>query len=84
MAEDHANAKLLAQGLRDRGLTVSEPETNIVLIEVPADAAGVVGRAGDQGVRIGAMGPRTLRAITHLDVSEKSVAIAAQAIADSV
>jgi threonine aldolase len=84
MAEDHANAKLLAQGLRDRGLTVSEPETNIVLIEVPADAAGAVDRAREQGVRIGAMGPRTLRAITHLDVSEKSVRLAAQAIADSV
>jgi threonine aldolase len=84
MAEDHANAKLLAQALRDRGLTVSEPETNIVLIEVPADAAGVVGRAREQGVLIGAMGPRTLRAITHLDVTEKSVRFAAQGIADSV
>jgi threonine aldolase len=84
MAEDHANAKLLAQALRDRGLTVSEPETNIVLIEVPADAAGVVGRAREQGVLIGAMGPRTLRAITHLDVTEKSVRLAAQGIADSV
>jgi threonine aldolase len=84
MAEDHANAKLLAQALRDRGLTVSEPETNIVLIEVPADAAGVVGRAREQGVLIGAMGPRTLRAITHLDVTEKSVQLAAQGIADSV
>ena len=84
MAEDHANAKLLASGLRDRGLTVSEPETNIVLIEVPGDAAGVVDRARDQGVLIGAMGPRTLRAITHLDVSEKSVQLAAHGIADSV
>ena len=84
LAEDHANAKLLAQALRDRGLTVSEPETNIVLIEVPGDAAGVVDRAREQGVLIGAMGPRTLRAITHLDVSEKSVQFAAQGIADSV
>jgi threonine aldolase len=84
MAEDHANARLLAQGLRDRGLTVSEPETNIVLIEVPADAAGVVDRAREQGVLIGAMGTRTLRAITHLDVSEKSVELAARGIADSV
>jgi len=84
MAEDHANAKLLAAGLRDRGLTVSEPDTNIVLIDVPADAAGVVRRAGEKGVLIGAMGPRTLRAITHLDVTEKSVAAAAQGIADSV
>ena len=84
MAEDHANARLLAEGLRGRGLTVSEPDTNIVLIDVPADAAGVVRRAGEKGVLIGAMGPRTLRAITHLDVAEKSVVAAAQGIADSV
>ena len=84
LAEDHANAKLLARGLRDRGLTVREPETNIVLIEVPADAAGVVERAREKGVLIGAMGPRTLRAITHLDVADKSVEIAARGIADSV
>jgi threonine aldolase len=84
MAEDHANARLLAEGLRERGLTVREPETNIVLIDVPGDAPGVVGRAKDKGVLIGPMGPRTLRAITHLDVTEKSVVTAAQAIADSV
>ena len=84
MAEDHANARLLVEGLRGRGLTVSEPDTNIVLIDVPADAAGVVRRAGEKGVLIGAMGPRTLRAITHLDVTEKSVVAAAQGIADSV
>ena len=84
MAEDHANAKLLAHALRERGLTVREPETNILLIDVPEDAAAVVVRAREQGVLIGAMGPRTLRAITHLDVSEKSALTAAQAIADSV
>ena len=84
MAEDHANARLLADGLRERGLTVREPETNVVLIDVPADAAGVVARAREEGVLIGAMGPRTLRAITHLDVTEKSVLTAARNIADSV
>jgi threonine aldolase len=84
MAEDHANARLFAGGLRERGLTVREPETNILLIDVPGDAAGVIDRAKDKGVLISAMGPRTLRAITHLDVTEKSVLTAAQAIADSV
>jgi threonine aldolase len=84
MAEDHANAKLLADGLRERGLTAREPETNIVLVDVPADASGVVDRARREGVLIGAMGPRTLRAITHLGVTEKSVVTAAQVIADCV
>ena len=84
MAEDHANARLLAGALRERGLTVREPETNILLIDVPEDAAGVAVRAREQGVLIGAMGPRTLRAITHLDVTEKSALSAAQTIADCV
>ncbi|HWG22812.1 GntG family PLP-dependent aldolase [Actinospica sp.] len=84
MAEDHANARLLAEGLRERGLTVVEPETNIVLIDVPGDAPGVVNRVREKGVLIGPKGPRTLRAITHLDVTEKSVVTAAQAVADSV
>ena len=84
MAEDHANAKLLAASLRDRGLSVREPETNIVLIDVPGDALGVVGRCRAEGVLIGPTGPKTLRAITHLDVTDKSVAQAAQIIADSV
>jgi threonine aldolase len=84
MAEDHANAKLLAASLRDRGLSVREPETNIVLIDVSADALGVVARCRAEGVLIGPTGPRTLRAITHLDVTDKSVALAAQTIADSV
>jgi threonine aldolase len=84
IAEDHANAKRLAGALRERGLTVREPETNILLIDVPEDAVGVAVRAREQGVLISAMTPRTLRAITHLDVSEKSVLLAAQAIADSV
>ncbi|MBR7826487.1 aminotransferase class I/II-fold pyridoxal phosphate-dependent enzyme [Actinospica sp. MGRD01-02] len=84
MAEDHANARLLSEGLRERGLTVSEPETNILLIDAPRGASGVADRAREQGVLIGAMGPRTLRAITHLDVTEKSAATAAQIIADCV
>lgn len=84
MAEDHANARLLAASLRESGLTVGEPETNIVLIDVPGDAPGVVNRVREKGVLIGPMGPRTLRAITHLDVPEKSVVTAAQVIADSV
>jgi threonine aldolase len=82
MAEDHANAALLAKSLRERGLGVREPETNIVVIDAPTGAAGVVARSRDKGVLIGSMGPNTLRAITHLDVTDKSVALAAQVIAD--
>jgi threonine aldolase len=84
MAEDHANARLLAQGLRERGVAAREPETNIVLVDVPGPASAVVERCRAQGVLISSTGPRTLRAITHLDVSDKSVLSAVQVIADSV
>ncbi len=47
-------------------------QTNIVIwelaAEVPLDAAGFVARARQQGVLFGKVGPRRLRAVTHLDV----------------
>lgn len=87
MAEDHANAKLLAERLAQvPGLAV-EPETvdtNIVLIDVAA-----TGRAApeihaallESGVRIGALDGVTLRAVTHLDVSRAEVSEAADIFA---
>ena len=84
MAEDHANARLLADGLRERGVAAREPETNIVLVDVPGPASAVVEACRARGVLISSTGPRTLRAITHLDVSDKSVLSAVQTIADSV
>jgi threonine aldolase len=79
MAEDHANAKLLADNLAPLpGLHV-EPEhveTNIIIIDVSAsgaDAATWSKRLGDEGVRMAAIGPQTLRALTHLDVTREEV-----------
>ncbi|MBI3964128.1 MAG: low specificity L-threonine aldolase [Chloroflexi bacterium] len=74
LAEDHANAKRLAAGLAELpGLAVDPAtvETNIVLVELSGklDAATAVDRLQAQGVRFSLMGPRTLRAVTHLDVS---------------
>jgi threonine aldolase len=84
MAEDHANARLLADGLRERGVAARAPETNIVLVDVSGPVGPVIEGCRSRGVLLGATGPRTLRAITHLDVSEKSVLQAVEAIADSV
>ncbi|MFI8388340.1 threonine aldolase family protein [Streptomyces sp. NPDC085540] len=71
IAEDHANAALLAAGLRDAGFTVRPPETNIVLIEVPG-ADEVVARAAKEGVLVTAPGPETVRLVTHLDVGRQA------------
>jgi len=50
-------------------------ETNIVFFELTGrlDAAAFVERLLERGVRMGAMGPRTVRAVTHLDVSTAQI-----------
>ncbi len=50
-------------------VTVSEPQTNIVVIGTGATPAGVVAQqAAARGVRLSVVGARTLRAVTHLGV----------------
>ena len=65
LAVDHEHAKLLAEAC---GVDPAGVDTNIVVIP-RADAAGFVTAAGAAGVRISAVGPRTARLVTHLDVS---------------
>jgi threonine aldolase len=73
LAEDHANARRLAAGLREiEGVDVDEPETNMVFFAVD-DAPGLCAALERDGVRMGAVGPRRVRAVTHLDVSTADV-----------
>lgn len=86
LADDHANARLLAQAVRDApGLRLDPPdvETNLVWFEVdpglmPAPALAT--RLKERGVLVHQAGPTTLRACTHLDVSAGQAARAAEAI----
>jgi threonine aldolase len=80
LAEDHANARLLAASLQNAGLSARTPQTNIVLVEVP-DAPAVAARAAQQNVRVSAFGPALLRLVTHLDVTEKDCLLAADVLA---
>ncbi len=78
LAEDHANARRLAKGLAELSGIALDPatvETNIVFFELTGrlDAAAFVERLLERGVRMGAMGPRTVRAVTHLDVSAAQI-----------
>lgn len=74
LPEDHANARLLAETLAAGSgvqLDLATVQTNIVVFHLPAglpDAATVVARARERGVLLNAFGPRTVRAVTHLDV----------------
>jgi threonine aldolase len=84
LAEDHANALLIGERLRAcDGATLALPETNIIVFGVD-DAAAVVARAAERGVLVMAFGPRTVRAVTHLDVSREDCRLAADVLAEAV
>jgi threonine aldolase len=74
LAEDHANAQLLAErlaGLRGVELDLATVQSNIVIFrmdETAPDAATIVARAQETGVLVSAFAARTIRAVTHLDV----------------
>jgi threonine aldolase len=71
LAEDHAKARRMAEVLAAAGVRVVPPETNIVMMELPAegpDADTLVARARERGLLLASMGARRLRAVTHLDV----------------
>ena len=88
IAEDHENARLLAERLSGcPALRPSNPDTNIVMIDLV--------RAGDRedeaiakltaaGVRLAPFGSRRLRAVTHLDVSRADVIRAAELIGSTL
>ena len=85
LAEDHANAAMLASGLAGLGVDVSPPESNMVFFDPPATmtAAEFAGMLGEAGVRAGALGQR-IRMVTHLGVSASDVERALAAIAGVV
>jgi len=83
LAEDHANAALLARSVQEADhlrLAFDQVDTNIVIFHVSAQwgtAADLVTRLEQQGIRMLATGPQTVRAVTHLDVDEASIRHAA-------
>jgi threonine aldolase len=90
LADDHAHAALLAECLmasRRVMLDRTTVQTNIVLFAVAGgapDAATIVARARERGVLVVAFGPRTVRAVTHLDVSRDQCERAASVLRDVV
>jgi threonine aldolase len=77
LAEDHANARLLAEAC---DVDPAGVDTNIVVVDVP-DAGAVVAAAREAGVLVGAVGARTVRMVTHLDVSSAQARDAAAVMA---
>ncbi|HWJ66245.1 MAG TPA: GntG family PLP-dependent aldolase [Nocardioides sp.] len=77
LAEDHAHARLLAEAC---GVDPDSVDTNIVVLDVD-DAPGLVARAREAGVVTSTVGARTVRLVTHLDVSEDDAQRAAKVLA---
>ncbi|MDO9435706.1 low specificity L-threonine aldolase [Hydrogenophaga sp.] len=83
LADDHANAQLLARLLGEvKGLRVDTPETNMVFCDVSQLCITAVDfnqRLQAHGVRVSIQGPTRLRAVTHLDVSRENIEHVARA-----
>ena len=73
LADDHAGARAFAQAVADRCPAAVDPgsvETNIVLVDTgERPAAPIAAAAAGNGVRVSALGPHLVRAVTHLGVS---------------
>lgn len=74
LADDHTNARRLAEGLQGLpGVAVLPPQTNLLFVELaPERAAGAVDRLREAGVLCVGLYSR-LRFATHLDVADDDV-----------
>jgi len=82
--EDHARARLLARlAANVPGLTVVEPETNIVMFDITTPnvtAAQLLPKLAAAGVLMTEFTATRLRAVTHLDVDDDDARRAGQAL----
>ena len=89
LPEDHANARAFAQALAAGApvlMDLATVQTNIVVFHLPdtlaIDAPTLSAQARARAVLINAFGQRTVRAVTHLDVSRAQCARAAAVLVD--
>jgi threonine aldolase len=74
LADDHARAKRLAEGI---GIDPATVETNFVPIP---DEPGVTERLFERGVGVGGLRGGWLRAVTHLDIGDEDIDRAIEAM----
>jgi len=87
--EDHANARLLAESLSNMegvAIDLKSVETNNVIFRLkgPLPAPELVERLKARGVLASAMGPDTIRLVTHLDVDRAACITAADTLAEEI
>jgi threonine aldolase len=87
--EDHANARLLAEALSHIevvSIDLDAVETNIVIFQVTGEvsAAELVARMKARGVLVSAVGPDSIRIVTHQDVSRGACVHAAEILSEEL
>jgi threonine aldolase len=88
LADDHTNARILAQGIAQiKGLTVNpaEVETNIVFFNVTDQQLSgqvLVERLNERGVKMLALGPNRVRAVTHWGIAASDMDAALTALTE--
>jgi threonine aldolase len=88
LAEDHRNARFLAEGLREIAgikLKLETVQSNIVIFDVSGTGlapADISARLKERGVLMNAVGPSTMRAVTHYDVDRAACESALRVLAD--
>jgi len=86
LAEDHENARRIARRLAESprvAVDQASVQTNILVFRLAGDAAdapAIVARARTKGVLVFAFDARTIRAVTHLDVSRAQCDRAAEVL----
>ena len=77
LADDHANARVLGEGLADiEGLRIRQPQTNIVQVDVSGtgmNAKEWVAALRDRQVLVRPWGPALLRCVTHRHIAADAI-----------
>ena len=84
LAEDHANATRLAEGLSAIvGLEVDPVQTNMVFVTVPDNkVAGLIAHLKTNGILCVGYAGEKMRLVTHLDVDREAIEIAVERFAE--
>lgn len=85
LAEDHGNARQLAQGLLTLGLDIdlAQVQTNIVhigLYSLGLDAAEFCGQLSNMGIKAKVIGKQEARMVTHKDVASEDIETVVSAV----
>jgi threonine aldolase len=88
LADDHAAAHAFAVEVADRApwaVKLESVATNIVVLDTgDRPASSIATAAASHGVAVSALGPRTLRAVAHLDVTADQCRRAGAVIGDAM